>query len=116
MYKYVDVHCHLDMTMQKYNWFDDFKKFRTKIIKDPNCEKFIHNAVSPESLSVGAKLLELKDVFGSFGIHPHNAKDYNDDIEKKILGIIEEYRPKGKVVSYGEIGLDYHYNLSVFYI
>jgi Tat protein secretion system quality control protein TatD with DNase activity len=48
------------------------------------------------------------DIYGAFGIHPHNAKDYNDEIEAKLIAIMSH----PKVVAWGEIGLDYHYNLS----
>ena len=42
------------------------------------------------------------------GVHPHNARLFNDAMEKKLLELLA--RPE--VGSLGEIGLDYHYDLS----
>lgn len=42
------------------------------------------------------------------GVHPHEAKGYNDSVEKDILEAMEHPRCAG----WGEIGLDYHYDLS----
>lgn len=47
-------------------------------------------------------------VYASIGVHPHEAKHIEDDW-------YEEFRQlagQGRVVAYGEIGLDYHYNHS----
>lgn len=48
------------------------------------------------------------DVHIAVGVHPHNAKLYDDAIEQELLGRLEDVR----VVALGEIGLDYHYDLS----
>ena len=42
------------------------------------------------------------------GVHPHNAKLYSDAIEGVLLELLGDAR----VVALGEIGLDYHYDLS----
>lgn len=43
------------------------------------------------------------------GVHPHNAKDYDDEVERAL---VERLRTDGRVSAVGEIGLDYHYDLS----
>jgi len=42
------------------------------------------------------------------GVHPHNAKLYDEAIEEQLLGLLRDPR----VAALGEIGLDYHYDLS----
>lgn len=42
------------------------------------------------------------------GVHPHNARHYNDELEQKLRGLLADPR----VGSLGEIGLNYHYDLS----
>lgn len=42
------------------------------------------------------------------GCHPHNAKFYNDDLERTLLERLAD--PRASAV--GEIGLDYHYDFS----
>lgn len=42
-------------------------------------------------------------VYGAIGIHPHNAKDYSQELQKRIIQLAKH----PKVVAYGEIGLDF---------
>jgi TatD DNase family protein len=42
------------------------------------------------------------------GVHPHNAKDYTDEVEATLIQAMSHEC----CVGWGEIGLDYHYNLS----
>ena len=42
------------------------------------------------------------------GVHPHEAKDYDDDAEAKLVELMHDPR----VSAVGEIGLDYHYDYS----
>lgn len=42
------------------------------------------------------------------GVHPHNAKLYTDAIEAELLGRLRDPR----IAALGEIGLDFHYDLS----
>eukprot|EP00002_Diphylleia_rotans_P035187 TRINITY_DN7655_c0_g1_i1.p1 TRINITY_DN7655_c0_g1~~TRINITY_DN7655_c0_g1_i1.p1 ORF type:complete len:258 (+),score=38.43 TRINITY_DN7655_c0_g1_i1:218-991(+) len=53
-------------------------------------------------------ILESSHAWGVFGIHPHNAKYYNDQIEGRIM----ECLALPKAVALGECGLDYHYKHS----
>lgn len=48
------------------------------------------------------------DVRIATGVHPHNAKLYDNAIEQTLLEHLED----GRVCALGEIGLDYHYDLS----
>ncbi len=100
----VDSHCHLDDTK--------FYLDRAQIInrlKDDGVDFVITCADSIES---SKKILLLADkysnVFASAGVHPHNAKEYNEESSKKIISYINHK----KVVAIGEIGLDYHYDFS----
>ncbi len=48
-------------------------------------------------------------VFAAVGIHPHEAKDFEEEADLRLL---EELCASRKVVAVGEIGLDYHYDHS----
>jgi len=48
-------------------------------------------------------------VFAAVGIHPHEAKDFDED---RTLKIFEELLRSPKAVAVGEIGLDFHYDHS----
>jgi TatD DNase family protein len=47
-------------------------------------------------------------IYTAIGIHPHDAKSFDEECFRKI----QELLAKPKVKALGEIGLDYHYNLS----
>ena len=47
-------------------------------------------------------------VYATVGVHPHDAKSYDSEIEKTLI----ELARHEKVVAIGEIGLDYHYDFS----
>ena len=52
--------------------------------------------------------LRLPQIRVSVGVHPHNAKDYTPEVEQSLRKHLAD--PRVTVV--GEIGLDYHYDLS----
>jgi len=64
-------------------------------------------ALSP-SFGTWRELLNHEKVWGAFGIHPHNAKYYNDSVEQRI----EECLKHPKAVAWGECGLDFFKNIS----
>jgi len=47
-------------------------------------------------------------VYATVGIHPHNAKTLTDVLLEQLI----QLSAHNKVVAYGEIGLDFHYNFS----
>ncbi len=54
-------------------------------------------------LSAGSDL-----IYTAVGVHPHDARSFDEECYKKI----KELLGRPRVVALGEIGLDYHYNLS----
>lgn len=46
--------------------------------------------------------------FGAFGVHPHEASHYDEALEARLLSLLAD----PNTVAVGEIGLDYHYDLS----
>lgn len=51
---------------------------------------------------------DLEDTFALVGVHPHDAKDFDDQDE----ALIRTWATNPVVVGIGEIGLDYHYDFS----
>jgi len=108
---YIDTHCHIDYILQKTKQasFEEFVA-RTRfpanyggcisIFCDPG-------ALSP-SFSTWVEQLSIPNVWGAFGIHPHNAKYYTDKVEERIIECLNH----PKAVAWGECGLDFHYNHS----
>ena len=48
-------------------------------------------------------------VYAAAGVHPHDARLYDDAAEQSLLGVL---RGSERMVALGEIGLDYHYDNS----
>jgi TatD DNase family protein len=62
------------------------------------------------ALERAVSLAEGNDqVLAAVGTHPHDARLYDDDAEQRIEALI---RGSARVVAWGEIGLDYHYDHS----
>lgn len=105
--KIFDTHCHIadpafdedrDAVIAR---FRDSGVCRANVVADP-CEE------QPNQEKVFALVEQYDFLCASIGAHPHNASRYDDDAEKTIL----EYLNHPKCRLLGEIGLDYHYDLS----
>lgn len=98
-----ETHCHLDYLKERST------AETIALCGEKGINKLITISVSPDNLD---KVIEIaktnEDVFCTQGIHPHEAKQWSDNVEKKIL----ENSQYEKVVAIGEIGLDFHYNNS----
>lgn len=63
-----------------------------------------------EAFDQAVQLGETNDaVYTAIGTHPHDARHYDDVAEEKTKRLISQ---SSKVVAWGEIGLDFHYNNS----
>ena len=49
-----------------------------------------------------------QSIYTAIGVHPHDARFYDDAVEQKIQDLLS--RPR--VIAWGEIGLDFHYDNS----
>lgn len=97
----IDTHAHLDM-------YEDWDVI-IKNAKENGIKKIIIPAVETEYFQ---KILEIansyEDVYCMMGIFPTEAKNWHDG----ILDDIKEFAKNKKVVSIGEIGLDYYWDKS----
>lgn len=50
-----------------------------------------------------------EDIYAAIGTHPHDARLFNDQAEERIKKLIGQ---SARVIAWGEIGLDYHYDNS----
>ncbi|ERP94878.1 TatD family hydrolase [Marinobacter sp. ES-1] len=97
----IETHCHLDYL--KDQPLADILEHSRKV----NIEKVITIAVSPDNLAGVRELSQAADwVYGTQGIHPHEAESYTDTVEAEI----RQHAGDSKIVAIGEIGLDYYYD------
>ncbi|MBU5668716.1 TatD family hydrolase [Peptoniphilus sp. MSJ-1] len=100
----IDSHTHLDDEA-----FEEDREEIIKSLKDNGIELVINNSSDKESIENSVKLANKYDnIYAAIGIHPHDAKTYNEEIENRII----ELSKNEKVVAIGEIGLDYYYDNS----
>lgn len=50
-----------------------------------------------------------QDIYAAIGVHPHDARLFDDDSEKKLIALVQG---SSRVIAWGEIGLDFHYDNS----
>jgi TatD DNase family protein len=99
----IETHCHLDY-LKENNPADTLQK-----ASQFGIEKVITISVSPSNLKAVRELTHNhQNVWGTQGIHPHEAKLWEKSVEEEILEGLKEK----KIVAVGEIGLDFHYNNS----
>ena len=104
---FIDSHCHIDG--------EQFDEDRDEVVArareagvvamlnigtgDPHSDDF-RRAVAVAEMYEG--------VYASVGVHPHDAKLYDDAAEEHLV----ELAKSAKVIAWGEIGLDYYYDHS----
>ena len=100
-----DSHCHLDYP-NLYNELDDVVNRAIK-----NDVKLLLTICTTVESFKRIKLIvdKYKNIYGTFGIHPHETKNFKNMTDALIIGYKNESK---KIIGVGETGLDYYYNHS----
>jgi len=101
----IDTHCHLDLLQDKAHC-PDWASLRALI--QPLPELMIQVACHPDTFGITETMLADADIYGTFGVHPHDASLYTDAVEVDL----QRRLTHPKAVGIGEMGLDYHYDFS----
>ena len=100
-----DSHCHLDYPSLYENLDDVIKRANSNKVK-----YLLTICTTLESHSKIKKIIEkYKNIYGTFGIHPHESEKHSFVNSKYISKIKKENK---KIIGIGETGLDYYYNHS----
>ncbi|MBR2832624.1 MAG: TatD family hydrolase [Oscillospiraceae bacterium] len=101
---YFDTHAHYDDER-----FDEDRDAVLSSMAGGGVELVLNAACSLATSRSSIALAEKYPfVYASVGVHPHDAKEMNDGSCEYLKGLSAH----PKVVAIGEIGLDYHYDLS----
>ena len=101
----IDSHCHLDYS-NLFNQLDDIVKRAER----NQVNYFLTICTTLESFKRIIIIVEkYKNIYGTFGIHPHETKDFTNVDAKFILDVTNKHK---KIIGIGETGLDYYYNHS----
>lgn len=105
---YIDSHAHIDGP--------EYEEDRDEVIaraRDAGVRLILNVGTGDPhsgSLERAVALAEThEEVYAAVGTHPHDARLFNDAAEERIRKLI---RANDKVLAWGEIGLDYHYDNS----
>ena len=105
---FIDSHCHIDGEQFDVDRGDVVQRAKDAGVAamlnigtgDPNSEDFRRAVAAAE---------EFENVYASVGVHPHDAKLYDDKAEQHLIDLV---RSSQKVIGWGEIGLDFYYDHS----
>jgi len=105
--KLIDSHCHIDGEA-----FDDDREEVVRRAREAGVVAMLnigtgdpHSDDFRKAVAVAEK---YENVFASVGVHPHDAKLYDDKSEEHLIDLAKSE----KVIAWGEIGLDYYYDHS----
>jgi TatD DNase family protein len=97
----IETHCHLD--------YLDASELPATLAQcsDVGVERIITIAVSPDNLETVCRLAANSSaIWGTQGIHPHEAASYNDGVRNTL----RDNAAGERILAIGEIGLDYFYD------
>jgi TatD DNase family protein len=101
----IDSHCHLEYEPMGSNLDEVIER----ALKN-NVKYLLSISTTNESYTRILKITEkYPNIYGSYGIHPHETKDYKNLNEQEI---IQKISLSKKIIGIGETGLDYYYNHS----
>jgi TatD DNase family protein len=105
---YVDSHAHIDGP--------EFDQDREEVIqraRDAGVSAILNVGTGDPHSGTLERALELsekyEDIYTAVGTHPHDARLFDDKAEQRINHLI---KGSSRVIAWGEIGLDFHYDNS----
>jgi TatD DNase family protein len=108
MTHFIDSHCHIDGP--EYN--ADRKDVIARAV-DAGVTTMLNVGTGDPHSGAFERAVELSEnhqqVFCAIGVHPHDAKLFDDSAEQRLVDLAKS---SSRVIAWGEIGLDYHYDHS----
>jgi len=104
----IDSHCHIDGDA-----FDEDRDEVVKRAKDSGVGTMLNIGTGDPHSDDFRKAVAVAEkydgVYASVGVHPHDAKLYDDKAEQHLSDLVKSSE---KVIAWGEIGLDFYYEHS----
>jgi TatD DNase family protein len=105
---FIDSHCHIDCEQ-----FDADRDEVVQRAKDAGVAAMLNIGTgdphSDDFRRAVAVAERYDNVYASVGVHPHDAKLYDDKAEAHLVDLVKS---SNKVIAWGEIGLDFYYDHS----
>src|SRR5687768_9030071 len=105
---FVDSHCHIDGA--------EFDVDRTEVIaraREAGVTTMLNVGTGDPHGGVFERAVNLaeqhREIYCAIGVHPHDAKLFDEAAQQRLINLAKQ---SARVVAWGEIGLDYHYDHS----
>jgi TatD DNase family protein len=105
---FIDSHAHIDGA--------EFDLDRDEVIqraRDAGVSAILNVGTGDPHSGALERAVELtekyQDIYTAIGTHPHDARLFDGEAEQRITGLIKQ---SSRVLAWGEIGLDFHYDNS----
>ncbi len=108
MTQFIDSHCHIDGP--------EYDADREEVIAkalDAGVATMLNVGTGDPQSGAFERAVQLaekhSEVFAAVGVHPHDARLFDGEAEKRLVDLATQSK---RVLAWGEIGLDYHYDHS----
>ena len=105
---FIDSHAHIDGPE-----FDADRKQVIQRARDAGVSAILNVGTGDPHSGALERAVELaqeyEDVYTAVGVHPHDARLFDEGAERRVRELVKEGR---RVIAWGEIGLDFHYDNS----
>jgi TatD DNase family protein len=105
---FIDSHCHIDGKE-----FDNDRDEVVQRAENVGVKAMLNvgtgNPLTDDFQRAVQTAEKYENVFASVGVHPHDAKLYDDETENHLIDLVKSSE---KVIAWGEIGLDFYYDHS----
>lgn len=105
---FIDSHCHIDGEQ-----FDEDRDEVVQRAREAGVAAMLNIGTGDPHSDDFRRAVAVADrydnVYASVGVHPHDAKLYDDAAEQHLIDLV---RSSKKVIAWGEIGLDFYYDHS----
>jgi TatD DNase family protein len=105
---FVDSHCHIDGEQ-----FDADRDAVVERAREAGVAAMLNVGTGDPNTDEFRRAVEVAkrydNVFAAVGVHPHDAKLYNEKAERHLIDLIAS---TDKIIAWGEIGLDFYYDHS----
>src|SRR5882672_7809876 len=105
---FIDSHCHIDGA--------EYDADREEVIaraREGGITTMLNVGTGDPQSGAFERAVDLAEkhehIYAAVGVHPHDARLFDDVAERKLLDLIKQSR---RIIAWGEVGLDYHYDNS----
>ena len=105
---FIDSHCHIDGP--------EYDADREEVIaraRDAGVTTMLNVGTGDPHSGAFERAVALAEkhraIYCAIGVHPHDAKLFDEAAEKRLIGLAKQ---SSRLLAWGEIGLDYHYDHS----